>query len=261
MSKQNSQKRLNYDLIAHLYDEPLRDHPADEFLFSYLKENDLLKTEEIRVLDMGCGTGKQLASNRELFHKTILAGLDLSIGMLKQARKRCGNVFWVQGDSSRTPFKSDSFYYISNQFSYPHVADKNSMLAETHRLLKRGGKFVMKNIDPWNMEKWILYKYFPEALEMDFRDFLPVEKFIELLKVNGFANIQMSRQQLNDEENLQHFFNYVSQRFRTSHLMAITDEMYNYGLLRIRQDIDRGYSNIKSEFCLITITGDKLAVI
>lgn len=257
MSKQNSQKRLDYDLIAHLYDEPLRDHPVDELLLSYIKENDLLKAEEIRVLDMGCGTGKQLASNREPFHKTMLTGLDLSIGMLKQARKRCGNVFWVQGDSSRTPFESDSFHYITNQFSYPHVADKNSMLAETHRLLKRGGKFVMKNIDPWNMKKWILYKYFPEALEMDFRDFLPAEKFIELLKQNGFVNIEMSRQRSDSEENLLNFLEYVSKRYRTSHLMAIRDEQYETGLINIKEDIRKGIGNQKSEFCTITISAEK----
>jgi ubiquinone/menaquinone biosynthesis C-methylase UbiE len=49
--------RVNYDRIAPLYDEPERDHPLDSNLFEFLAAND--HPEPVRVLDVGCGTGKQ----------------------------------------------------------------------------------------------------------------------------------------------------------------------------------------------------------
>ena len=69
---------------------------------------------------------------------------------------------------------SASFHYVTNQFSYPHIGDKRSFLAEVFRVLGPGGRFVLTNIDPWSMTGWALYRYFPESFALDERYFLPV---------------------------------------------------------------------------------------
>ncbi|NJN54677.1 MAG: noncanonical pyrimidine nucleotidase, YjjG family [Anaerolineae bacterium] len=53
-----SKQRLNYDAIAHLYDEPLRDHVVDEHLIQFGKAH--CSAVPGHILDMGCGTGKRL---------------------------------------------------------------------------------------------------------------------------------------------------------------------------------------------------------
>lgn len=58
----SSAQRVNYDLIAHLYDEPGRDYDTDPNLVKFLKKKADLR---IRILDMGCGTGKQLIKWRK----------------------------------------------------------------------------------------------------------------------------------------------------------------------------------------------------
>ena len=69
-------QRVDYDRIAHLYDEPLRDFTADPNLAKYLLEHPQSSVSELVVLDMGCGTGKQLAANREKYPDTAMVGLD-----------------------------------------------------------------------------------------------------------------------------------------------------------------------------------------
>jgi ubiquinone/menaquinone biosynthesis C-methylase UbiE len=156
-----SKQRVNYDLIAQLYDEPGRDYDIDPDLVEFLREKTDPQFSHLRILDMGCGTGKQLAANHDKIPNMQSVGLDLFHGMLLQADKRCAGINWVQGDSANPPFADDSFDYITNQFSYHHVQDKNGMISAIFRVLKPRGRFVITNLDPWSMPGWIVYTYFP----------------------------------------------------------------------------------------------------
>jgi SAM-dependent methyltransferase len=51
-----SQQRVNYDTVAHLYDEPLRDYDTDPDLIFFGEEHPHLELAELFVLDLGCGT-------------------------------------------------------------------------------------------------------------------------------------------------------------------------------------------------------------
>jgi len=252
-------QRVNYDAIAHLYDEPLRDYDLDSHLVGFLDERPTLRPSDTRILDMGCGTGKQLSANCEKLPGGLMVGLDLFHGMLRQARKRCAAVAWVQGNSARPPLKDNSFDYITNQFSYHHVQDKPRTIVEICRVLKPGGRFVMTNLDPWAMPGWILYTYFPAAKQRDFEDFLPAEEFRALMTEAGFSNIQISRRHWYEKEALKHFLEYASQRYRTSQLMAIPDGDFKAGIARLIEETEKSGDDtcVDSEMCLVTLAGDK----
>jgi SAM-dependent methyltransferase len=252
-------QRVNYDDIAHLYDEPLRDKDVDAHLIGWLDEQPARQPFGIRVLDTGCGTGKQLAADRQAFPDGVMVGLDLSRGMLRQARRRCSAVAWVQGNSAWLPFKDASFDYVTNQFSYHHVPDKPRMLVEIGRVLSSGGRFVVTTMDPWSMPGWIVYTYFPAARQRDFEDLLPVEEFATLMTKAGFSNIQISRQHWHEKWDLKHFLEYASPRYRTSQLMAISDGDFKAGIARLTEEIGKfgGDACVDSEICLFTLTGDK----
>jgi ubiquinone/menaquinone biosynthesis C-methylase UbiE len=252
-------QRVNYDEIAHLYDEPVRDKGVDAHLLELLDERPARRAHGIRILDTGCGTGKQLTANRQAFPDELMVGLDLFHGMLRQARRRCPAVAWVQGNNVRLPLKDASFDYITNQFSYHHVPDKPRLIAEIGRVLSPGGRFVMTNLDPWSMPGWLGYTYFPTGRQRDFEDCLPVEEFAALMTAAGFSNIQISRQHWWEKESLKHFLEYASQRYRTSQLMAISDDDFKAGIARLTEDIGKfgGDADVDSEICLVTIVGDK----
>lgn len=257
----SSTHRVNYDLIAHLYDEPGRDYNTDPNLVKFLSERTDDHTDSLHILDIGCGTGKQLTANHNDFPGMSMTGLDLFHGMLEQARRRCKDIRWIQGDSTAPPLGDSSFDYITNQFSYHHVRDKNRMMTSIFRILKPNGRFVITNLDPWSMPEWIVYRFFPSAKQRDLLDFLPVEELTTLMEQTGFCDIRVSYQHSASEEKLNGFLKYASQRHRTSQLMAIQDDEYESGIARLKANVIKLGNNasISSEICLAWIIGDKPA--
>ncbi len=97
------------------------------------------------VLDVGCGTGKQLSLLPKNMHAV---GIDLSEAMLdqaaKQAQGRCR-----QADATAIPFNDDSFDLIISQFALheKETATIELELKEVKRLLQPGGVFSVVDFD------------------------------------------------------------------------------------------------------------------
>lgn len=253
-------QRVNYNTIAELYDEPLRDHAVDQNLFDFLATYPGINTSRVSLLDVGCGTGKQLTANRAQFPDMLMVGLDLSEGMLEVARKRCPSIAWVTGDGMILPFPWASFDYVCNQFSYPHIREKQKMFQEVYRVLKPGGRFVLTNIDPWSMPNWILYRYFPSAREWDYRDFLSVDRLSNSLREAGFIQVKYHLDYKMERQELREFLRCASQRYRASQFMVISDNDYNAGIRQLEQIVAGGKEQeqvFDSEFCLVTMLADK----
>ncbi len=253
-----SKQRLNYDKIAHLYDEPIRDYPVDPNLMQFLYEQPE-KERERWVLDLGCGTGKQLTADFQTLSDIHLVGMDLFSGMLQVAQKRGPAIRWVQGDSANPPFASNRFDYIINQFSYQHVQEQEKMVAEIYRLLKPGGRFVMNNIDPWHMTEWVIYQFFPATWDLDVVDFLTTEQFVSVMEHVGFGRVEVSRRQMNAEMTMKEVYDYSAKRSRASQFMAISDDAYASGLRKVEQTLESqgAEATIHSTFCFLTIIGNK----
>ena len=252
-------QRVDYDEIAHKYDDPSRDHGVDSNLTAFLRERAAITSSAACLLDVGCGTGKQVHANRSALPGATIVGTDLSIGMLNVARKRCPAAPWVQGDGSDLPFRRDTFHYVSNQFSYPHIQRKERFIAEVLRVLRPRGRFVMTNVDPWSMNDWILYRFFPVARDLDYRDFMTVEGFCGVMRDAGFVSVAAIREHQDSRENLGEYLAFASERHRTSHFMAMSDEEYREGVRRLEQAVAAAEpgGTVPSESCLITIRGDK----
>ncbi|HEX2036147.1 MAG TPA: methyltransferase domain-containing protein [Chloroflexota bacterium] len=252
--------RVDYDQIAHLYDEPSRDHGVDPHLVAYLAARPALEVGQARLLDVSCGTGKQLSANRARFPHAFAAGLDRYAGMLRLAHRRGPDLAWVQGDGAALPFRGESFDFATNQFAYAHVTDKSSLARELYRVLRPGGRFVLTNIDPWSMQGWHLYRFFPEARDLDFADFLPGEQLLAFLQEAGFRPVQAVRDHRRTREDVRAFLEFARERHRTSHFLALADEAYRAGMERIQGAIaaaGEGPLLVDSEFCRLTITADK----
>jgi len=252
--------RIDYDRIAHLYDDSRRDHPLDERLVAFVAASPW--PSAVRVLDVGCGTGKQLASNRVAFPRMVLVGVDVSAQMLRVAQARAPDVTWIRGDGQSLPLAPASFDYVTNQFSYPHVPDKRRLVHEIFRVMRPGGRFVLVNIDPWAMPDWAIYRYFAGTRALDERDFMPPPALVSLLRDAGFTNVCLESTDRSSEHDLRELLSSVSQRHSASQLMAIPDDDYEAGLAAVREAIARagsGAASIRSQFVVIAITADKPA--
>jgi len=91
-----------------------------------------------RVLDVCCGTGDlALACLRAGGRVT---GLDFSEPMLERARRKSGEIEWLQGDALALPFEDDSFDAATVGFGVRNLEDLDRGLAEMARVLRAGGR-------------------------------------------------------------------------------------------------------------------------
>ena len=98
------------------------------------------------VLDLACGSGHQtLAWSERGFRVT---GLDFDRDLLTAGRARllragARAAAWTQADATSLPFRSGSFDLVFNNSLLEHVPAWRAVLAETARVLRPGGVFVM----------------------------------------------------------------------------------------------------------------------
>ena len=58
------------------------------------------------------------------------------------------DIAWVRADGAKLPFRAEGFDLICCQFGFHHLADKAGMLEEVFKVLRPGGRFVMRNLCP-----------------------------------------------------------------------------------------------------------------
>jgi ubiquinone/menaquinone biosynthesis C-methylase UbiE len=251
------QARVNYDAIAHLYDAtPHRAKPVDPELISFVEQ---CSSDEIAVLDIGCGTGNQLIANRGLLKSSLMVGIDRFAGMLRQAQIKAAEIAWVQADGSILPFHDQSFDIVSCQFVFHHIANKSDCLRDVFRVLKPGGRFALRNVSPHDCPDWLFYVYFPEASAIDLQDFWSPETIRAEMEQAGFVALAIDRQHIGYRQDMRAWFDEVRTRETCSQLLAIPDAAYQAGLDRLTQELARhGGSFVRQDHvCLATIKGEK----
>jgi demethylmenaquinone methyltransferase/2-methoxy-6-polyprenyl-1,4-benzoquinol methylase len=102
----------------------------------------------MKVLDVACGTGILSShAQRIVGEEGLVVGLDLSAGMLRQAR-RGGVRHLAQGDAELLPVASGQFDFLDMGYALRHVADLRATFQEFRRVLKPGGKILILEITP-----------------------------------------------------------------------------------------------------------------
>jgi ubiquinone/menaquinone biosynthesis C-methylase UbiE len=137
-------KHVDYDRIAPSYDQRFTANRLDGVVSTLhiLAEN----FEAKRVLEVGCGTGRWLADLAP--ERRDLCGVDLSEGMLNEARRPCDDLQLVQGRGSRLPFSRETFDLVICVNAIHHFDDARAFVGEARRLLQPGGILAVLGSDP-----------------------------------------------------------------------------------------------------------------
>ena len=117
----------------------------------------VLKLADMRdgeaILEVATGTGAQLVSLAQRNPSGRTVGIELSDGMLAQARKRLQaagltSVELVRGDALRLPFDDDSFDLLVNGYMLDLLTreDIPRALAEFKRVMRPAGRLVLSNM-------------------------------------------------------------------------------------------------------------------
>jgi len=100
-------------------------------------------TRGTRLLDVAVGTGLVARAARDILGGSgHVTGVDLSMGMLAEARKHFP-IALVQGVAERLPFADACTDFVTMGYALRHVADLESTFREYLRVLKPGGTLLI----------------------------------------------------------------------------------------------------------------------
>ena len=98
------------------------------------------------ALDVATGTGFTALAFAP--HVRSVVGLDVSSGMLEQARQQqaaqgIANVTWTEGAAESMPFADETFTLVTCRVAPHHFLSLPKFLSEVARVLKPGGRFLL----------------------------------------------------------------------------------------------------------------------
>lgn len=136
-------------------------------------------------LDVGCGSGALTIACAKKNPGAIMVGCDIWSGPYKNefSKKLCqdnaraegvANVRFEEGNAVNLPFEDESFDAVTSNYVYHNIVGKNKqkLLLETFRVLKKGGVFVIHDL-------------------MSKSRYGDMNKFIEKLKKDGYQDVQL----------------------------------------------------------------------
>lgn len=104
-----------------------------------------------RVLDVGCGTARGTARLKKRWHDAEVIALDVSLPMLRQARRHAG--WWkpfarVCADAAALPLPDHSMDVVYSNLCMQWCDTPRALFAEFARVLKPGGFLVASSLGP-----------------------------------------------------------------------------------------------------------------
>ncbi len=135
-----------WSVAAPLYDRPGLQRwvyqPAQDEVIALLRRRGVR-----RVADIACGTGILASRIHSEIGPDEVSGVDMSDGMLEQARARSVHVRWLRAPAEQLPFEDGSLDAVVSTSAF-HFFDQPAAMREFHRVLAPGGLAVVATISP-----------------------------------------------------------------------------------------------------------------
>lgn len=150
------------------------------------------------VVDLGSGAGNDcFIARAETGETGKVIGVDFTPAMIELARKNndvrgFNNVEFRQGDIENLPLAANTADVIVSNCVLNLVPNKDAVIKEIFRVLKKGGHFSISDI----VLEGTLPPRIQEAAEMYagcVAGAIQKETYLELIRVNGFSNITIQK--------------------------------------------------------------------
>jgi len=144
---------LSFRWLTPLYD-PLLKWIMREENFKRILISQANVQPEMKVLDLGCGTGTMTIMLKQGVPQAKVIGLDGDKEVLTIARSKAiqagVDVQWEQGLAYRLPYPDNSFDRVVSSLVFHHLVstDKVRAFQEINRVLHPGGEFHMVDFGP-----------------------------------------------------------------------------------------------------------------
>lgn len=149
--------KVNFDKFTGSYNSLLRQNTkffvADDTYFARYKvllTKQMLDRKPARILEYGCGIGRNIPFLRQYFKSSEICGSDISAKSLDVARtQNPGIYFWEEGDvtSERSEF---DLVFVAGVFHHIPPGERAGIARNLYSRLKRGGSLVVFEHNPYN---------------------------------------------------------------------------------------------------------------
>src|ERR1700722_340845 len=126
-----------WGFLAPVYDQPFLQQwvyrPPHDEVIARLRDH-----QSRKIADVACGTGILSDRIERELQPEAIYGVDMSDGMLAQARARSDQVQWLRGPAEQLPFDDGALDAVVTTSAF-HFFDQPAALREFHRVLAPGG--------------------------------------------------------------------------------------------------------------------------
>jgi len=139
MSIRKRELKRRYDMTAHFYDRRYGEIQRGKYdvVLANIPNAD-------RILDVGCGTGMLLGPLGE--RARLVVGVDMSVKMLRAAKKRAPSAFLVLADADHLPFADGSFDVTVSVSLLQNMPDPSKTVREVARVLQPNGIAIITSL-------------------------------------------------------------------------------------------------------------------
>lgn len=148
---------IDFDNFTEDYNKLLNENTkffsSDEAYFCSYKVDivkRIIKNQPFKILEYGCGIGRNIPFLKMTFNKAVIFGSDISQKSIEIARKNNPDIeFWNDTDLSSQRVGFD-FIFVSNVYHHIPLHERLNVTKKLFHMLSPGGELIIFEHNPYN---------------------------------------------------------------------------------------------------------------
>ena len=235
---------VDYDRVQHQVYAKGRALPAAS-IQSYMDifARHLPATRPLTVIDLGSGTGRFTPALAETFGGPV-HGVEPAAGMRRAAEAEASHpaVTYLAGEAGAIPLPDASADFVLMFLSFHHVPDRAAAAREIARVLKPGGRFILRSTFRERIPDHWWRGFFPTSWAVEEAMFPSVAEARAIFEAAGFTTVEAVRMEIPFEGDV----DWAVERLR---LRAVSTFEH-----MTAADLDEGFARLDAAYAAGTIT-------
>jgi ubiquinone/menaquinone biosynthesis C-methylase UbiE len=211
----------------------------------------------LAVLDLGCGTGRFTPMLADTFGGPVY-GVEPSTGMRRVAEETAGHpaVRYLPGSAEHIPLPDGTCDVVLLFLVLHHVGDRPAAAREIRRVLRPGGRVLVRSTFVDRLPELLWHRYFPGARAIEQRLFPSYPETVELFTAAGLRVAALDRIRVQVAPNLAEYARRLELR-AISVFEYLTEDEIQRGFAELRAAVaaDREPGPVVPDSALLVLAG------